>query len=156
LFAKRSIQVETSTPPLSHEASQKAAQTILVVEDENSVADILIDLLEGEGYRVLLASSGEAALTRLKSVQPDLILSDIMMPFIDGISMCRTIQHSPKYKAKSETPVVLMSAVGESAARNKCRYEAFIAKPFMLDELLEVVERILLESSQGPRASDTS
>ena len=120
-----------------------------MVEDEDSVADILIDVLEAEGYNVLLASSGEAALTRLKNIQPDLILSDIMMPFIDGVTMCWTIQHSPTYSAKSETPVVLMSAVSEAAARNKCRYEAFIAKPFMLDDLLNVVQRILRENPGG-------
>jgi CheY-like chemotaxis protein len=152
LFAKWSRQVEASTA----QSSQTAAQTILVVEDENAVADILIDVLEAEGYRVLLASSGEAALTRLKNVRPDLILSDVMMPFIDGISMCWTIQHSPTYRARSDIPVVLMSAVNEAAARNKCRYEAFIAKPFMLDELLNVVGRILRENSQSLRAMDTS
>jgi two-component system chemotaxis response regulator CheY len=120
-----------------------------VVEDEDSVADILIDVLEAEGYIVLLASSGEAALTRLKNVQPDLILSDIMMPYIDGVTMCWTIQQSPTYRARSETPVVLMSAVSEGAARNRCRYEAFIAKPFLLNELLDVVEQTLQENAEG-------
>lgn len=149
---KWSIPVDTSKA----QPSQKGAQTILVVEDEDSVADILLDVLEAEGYRVLLASSGEAALTRLKNVQPDLILSDIMLPYIDGVTMCWTIQHSPTFKATSDIPVVLMSAVSEGAERNRCRYEAFIAKPFLLEELLGVVERTLRESGEGSHSQGAS
>jgi len=130
----------TSTSPRHN---QTTAQTILVVEDEDSVAEVLIALLEAEGYKVLTAHDGQDALARLKREEPDLIISDVMMPKIDGVSMCNIIQQSPTFKACKDIPVVLMSADDPDLRRPSCKFEAFVAKPFDLDGLLGLIRRIM-------------
>jgi two-component system response regulator MprA len=132
--------VATST---TSQQNQTAAQTILVVEDEQTVAQVLVTMLEAEGYKVLAARDGQDALARLKKVEPDLIITDVTMPKIDGIAMCTIIQQSPTYKACKDIPVVLMSADGPFRSGPKCNYEAFVAKPFDLDYLLVLIERII-------------
>src|SRR5579859_3990439 len=66
--------------------------TILIAEDEQSVATLLRDILEDEGYAVLLAYNGQEALEMLKTSRPALVMTDVMMPLVDGVTLCRTIQ----------------------------------------------------------------
>jgi two-component system phosphate regulon response regulator PhoB len=130
--------------------NRTTAQTILVVEDEDSVAEVLITLLEAEGYKVLAARDGQDALARLKHEEPDLILTDVMLPKMDGIAMCRIIQQSPAYKGYKDIPVVLMSADGPFPGQQSCKIEAFVAKPFDLEVLLTLIERIMRSKFTKP------
>src|SRR3954452_19124969 len=87
--------------------------TILIAEDELSIATLLRDTLEDEGYAVMLAQNGQEALDLLKTTRPALVVTDVMMPFVDGLTLCRTIQANPSYQA---IPVIFMSAVAGSHA----------------------------------------
>jgi CheY-like chemotaxis protein len=113
---------------------------ILVVEDDTSIRELLVELLESEGYDVVSAANGLEGLRLLESEQlPHLILIDLMMPVMDGYSF-RTEQL--KNAAWSNIPTVVMSA--ESNAKEKMKkfnITAFLSKPVELEVILETVAR---------------
>jgi CheY-like chemotaxis protein len=112
---------------------------IFVVEDEPAIAEVLRDLLEMEGYAVATAGDGHAALRRLGEVRPALVLSDLMMPRLDGWGLCRALQADARYQA---IPVVLMSAGAAPDGADGCAYAAFLSKPFEVDTLLTTIRRV--------------
>jgi CheY-like chemotaxis protein len=115
--------------------------TILVVEDEFGVADVLMATLEDEGYRVVLAANGRQGLEQLLETRPALIIADYMMPIMDGAAMGRAIRATPGFE---HTPIVMTSAVAEAAIRmHFSDFQAFLRKPFRTEELLEVAGRLL-------------
>ena len=106
----------------------------LVVDDERNIVDLLTDVLEGElGLRVLRAYDGLAALEAFERARPDLVITDIMMPRLDGLSLAKRLRE--RYAAK----VILMSA----AVTPRTSEFAYIAKPFDINELLELVSTML-------------
>ncbi len=115
-------------------------RTILVVDDEVTVAEMLRATLEDEGYRVVTAADGKEALERLPELCPDLVLSDVMMPLLDGRQLANAMAEDPTLQ---QIPLVLMSAGGEWIVKDRCRYTAFVAKPFELDALLHQIEQVL-------------
>ncbi len=115
------------------------ALTLLVVEDEPSIADLLALVLEAEGYRVVLAGDGRAALVRLVEDAYDLVLSDVMLPYLDGLALARAMHADPALRA---IPLILMSAVHQPLD-GVAAYAAFLPKPFDLDVLLATVARLL-------------
>lgn len=110
--------------------------TLLVVEDDQSLLELLIGVLEDEGHTVVTAKNGLSALGMVLGVQPDLIITDVMMAGIDGVEFCKRIQANPQ---TASFPIVLCSAAKEETVKDRCQYAAFIAKPFDLDHLLGVV-----------------
>ncbi len=116
--------------------------TVLVVEDEEPILALLSALLGDEGYHVATARNGREGLDCLAVAHPDVVLCDVMMPMIDGATLCRYIQSDPAYRS---IPVVLMSAARPPLASSGCRYAAFLAKPFTLDAVLDVLERVIGE-----------
>ena len=119
--------------------------TVLVVEDEWAIADWLQSLLAEEGYGVTVASNGRQALDILKHEKPDLVLTDFMMPILDGQQLLAAIRKDP---ALADIPVVFMSSLQEPAVRQRADgYRAFLRKPFRETELLRVLEQVL-----GPKA----
>ncbi|HLZ24025.1 MAG TPA: response regulator [Ktedonobacterales bacterium] len=140
-----------------------ARATVLVVDDEASITSLLDELLESAGYRVLVANTGQAALALARTVRPTLILTDCMMPGIDGPELARRLRGSPD---TTTIPVVMMSSIRprlvprenlaelrapeERIIRNVKRgvYLAtvgdlrllFVEKPFDLDTVLDVVQ----------------
>ena len=125
----------------------KARSLVLLVEDEAPVRSFAARALQLQGHRVLEADSGEAALDILAdgSVRPDLFVTDVVMPGLDGpgwVSRIRA-QHP-------DTPVIFMSGYaedGRSAARDQVAHATFLAKPFSLKELTEIVEERLRDSA---------
>lgn len=115
-------------------------KTILVIDDELAIAEMLHAILEGEGYAVAIAANGQEALEHLASAPAELILSDLMMPILDGRNLARALKADPAYRA---IPIVLMSAVGESLVGSGVDYQGFLKKPFHLAEVLELVERLI-------------
>jgi CheY-like chemotaxis protein len=111
-------------------------KTILVVEDEGTIAGVLCDVLEDEGYQVVVAHNGQEGLARVAEAAPDMVLSDLMMPLLDGHGLCRALQADPRYQA---IPIVLMSAGERPASVSGCQYAAFVAKPFDFERLLTTV-----------------
>ena len=114
--------------------------TILVVDDEITIAEMLHAYLEDEGFHVVTAADGREALARLPEVRPDLVLSDVMMPLLDGRQLCNAMADHPEYR---RVPVVLMSAGGERVVKDHCTYTAFVPKPFELDGLIDTIRQIL-------------
>ncbi len=115
---------------------------ILVVEDEPSIAEIIRTLLEEQGYRVLDAYNGQEALNLLDKLEepPDLILTDMMMPHIDGREMLRRLQVNPAY---ATIPIIIMSAATVVNSLVNIRYNFFLQKPFDIDTLLNNVNKII-------------
>jgi two-component system alkaline phosphatase synthesis response regulator PhoP len=119
-------------------------QTILVVEDELPIAELIAVILGHAGYQTLVAGNGQEAVTCLDAGRPDLILSDIMMPIMDGRELCKRLHAHPEH---SSIPVVLMSAAYSSVNLDGCKHAGFLRKPFGAEELLQAVANILGEGS---------
>lgn len=115
--------------------------TILIVEDEQPVREFLAQALEDEGHRVVQAFHGRHALDLIARgpALPDLVLSDVMMPLLNGVELCGKLKANP---ATASVPVILMSAAARRATEGSVA-DAFIAKPFDLDVLDGLVGRLL-------------
>jgi CheY-like chemotaxis protein len=115
--------------------------TILVVDDEPGIRDVLATLLEDEGYHVLQAKNGAEALELLPREHPDLVVLDIMMPLVDGREVLRRLRAMPGQEA---THVILMSAGVRDGS--ELQVAAFLLKPFDIDQLLGTVNQLLQAS----------
>jgi two-component system KDP operon response regulator KdpE len=107
------------------------ALTVLIVDDEPDVRRILIDLFRDEGYRVIAAEDGSRALEIAATRHPDIVLSDVAMPRLDGVTLAQRLA-----RWNPPIPVVLMSA----AHTSRVGQVPFVAKPFDIDDMLAVVE----------------
>ena len=122
-------------------------QTVLVVEDDRTVAETIVYNLEREGYAALIARTGLEAIVTARSKQPDLILLDLMLPEIDGFEVCRTL------RLGSTVPIIMLTARDEEVDRVlglELGADDYVVKPFSLRELLARVKANLrrLEVSQ--------
>ena len=110
---------------------------VLLADDEFALSDTLKEFLELEGYAVQCAGNGKEALEMMLETPPDLVVSDLMMPIMDGKALLRAMRASPVLKA---TPVVLASSarrqVALPAGDDLPEFSAFLRKPFSLDEFL--------------------
>jgi len=114
---------------------------VLVVDDEIGVANLLTDVLTDEGYRVLVAVNGHDALERAAAERPDLVISDFMMPVMDGAALIEAMSENPQLK---DVPIILMSAAPEAIIRESCsNYALFVRKPFKIYDLIDVVNLLL-------------
>lgn len=109
-------------------------KTILVVDDEQAVVEFVGSLLEESDYRILRAYDGRSALLLAQNERPDLILSDIMMPIMDGLELCRHLREAP---ATADIPVVLMTA--GRVHNGDCPGVTVLPKPFDLNTLEQTV-----------------
>lgn len=113
---------------------------ILVVEDERDIRELLVYVLTREGYRVLHAPNGQAALEKLERSDVDLVLTDVTMPVMDGAQMAKLIRS----RSRKRVPVVLLSALPEATIREVYdRHEVFLQKPFQVAVLLALIRRLL-------------
>lgn len=113
--------------------------TVLVVEDERPVRELIATSLQASGLRVVQAHHGRHALEVIAKQRPDLVISDVMMPLVGGVELCRSLKADP---ATSNIPIVLMSAAGLEAGR-AANPDALVAKPFDLDAMDALVHRLL-------------
>jgi len=115
--------------------------TVLVVEDEITIALLIATVLEDEGHRVLTAGNGVQALERIAENKPDLIVSDLMMPLMDGAELAKALRENP---ATRDIPIVFMSALPQSAVDDRVDGHAgFLRKPFLEPALLALVRDVL-------------
>ena len=122
-------------------------RTVLIVDDECATLEGLLAALESAGYRVLTAANGRHALERLEESKPDLVVSDFMMPLMDGAALVQAMRANPEYR---DIPIIMMSAAPETALRKHVDgYQAFLRKPFRVSALLERIASIL----SPPRSS---
>jgi len=124
--------------------------TVLVVDDDPIVLDVVVRYLERDGLRTITAADGETARALLERESPSLVVLDVMLPEIDGLSLCRWI------RASSDLPVILLTARGEEADRIvglELGADDYVTKPFSPRELATRVRTVLRRtSSAAPRA----
>ena len=125
-------------------------QTVLVIEDENHIVDVVRDYLEQAGYRVLAARDGEGGLALARSERPDLALLDIMLPGrMDGFDVCRYIRQDP---ATATTPVIMLTArvdLPDRLVGLELGADDYITKPFSPREVVARVKAVLRRTDQG-------
>ena len=115
-------------------------RTVLVVEDDPSISDMLLALLEAEGYRAELAGDGGRALDLVDARRPDLITLDLSLPRVDGIEVLDRLS----VNGAADLPIVVVSAYTERLAeRHRRRAAAVVPKPFEIDRLLESISAAL-------------
>jgi DNA-binding response OmpR family regulator len=116
---------------------------ILVIEDEPTLFRLLDHKLKKMGYITVWAKDGEEALELLKSEKPDLVVSDVMIPYISGLEVLKQAKEDPD---TCNIPFILLSAKGQDAdilAGLELGSEDYITKPFNPDEVLLKIQRIL-------------
>jgi CheY-like chemotaxis protein len=116
--------------------------TVLIVEDEFAIADLLEMALTDEGYRVLHAANGSQGLERLtEGPLPDLVISDYMMPILDGAGLLQAMRET---EAQRDIPCIVMSSMPEANVRERIAgYAAFVRKPFQLAAVVQLVASVL-------------
>ncbi|MBN1265370.1 MAG: response regulator transcription factor [Anaerolineales bacterium] len=121
-------------------------QKIVIVEDDPTVCDMLALNLRAEGYEVLTAEDGETGLALAREADPDLVVLDIMLPVLDGLTVCRILRRS------SEVPIIVLTARGTESDKIiglETGADDYIVKPFSLGEFLARV-RAALRRGKGP------
>ena len=118
--------------------------TVLVVDDEPIVREVVVRYLAREGHRTLEAADGEEARATIELAEPDLVVLDVMLPGTDGLELCRWI------RSKSELPVIMLTARGEEADRIvglELGADDYVTKPFSPRELAARVRSVLRRST---------
>ena len=120
---------------------------VLVVDDEPQITRVLRTVLTSQGYQVRTASEGEAALTSFAEFRPELVITDLYMPHMDGVELCRRI------RALSPVPIIVLSVKGEE----KTKVEAldsgaddYVTKPFRMEELLARLRALIRRANRQP------
>jgi CheY-like chemotaxis protein len=115
---------------------------VLIVDDERCLQEAIAALLAAEGYEVELASNGREALERLSVSKPDVVLSDVMMPEMDGRQLLSEIRASG---ALQDLPVILMTAAPDALHLSLRNSVPLLRKPFLLESLTSEIRRVLSE-----------
>jgi DNA-binding response OmpR family regulator len=121
---------------------------ILVIDDEAEITEIIETFLKDAGYQILVENSSVMGIERAKSFKPDLILLDIMMPFMDGYEVCDELK---KNKETENIPVIFLTgkdARSDEGKSFKVGGDMFIKKPFNCERLLEIVRIVLLSMNR--------
>jgi DNA-binding response OmpR family regulator len=122
---------------------------ILLAEDDRDVSGILIQILQLSGYEVQHAANGVEALEMLKAFHPDLVVTDVMMPQMDGWELCRRVKLDSTHKG---VPVLILTAKSDSIAELRSfesGADEFLAKPFESTELLAVIQKLVASRVQS-------
>jgi len=124
---------------------QTAVQTILVIDDDESLRDTIGLLLENEGFRPVLMADGTAGLEQAFALRPHLILVDLRMPGLSGVEVCKRLR-----AAGMKTPVIVLSAMGDEIDKVlllEIGADDYVVKPFSMPELVARIQALLRRSS---------
>lgn len=127
---------------------------VLIVEDEETLARNLSEKLKGEGFNVLSAKDGEDGLDKIRGEHPDLIVLDIMLPKLDGLSLCRMVRRDP---ATSHIPIIMLTARGTEVDKIvglESGADDYVVKPFALGEFLARVRAVMRRAPGRPALQD--
>lgn len=131
-----------------------AAHSIVVAEDDPAVRTAVTRVLELEGYTVIGVNDGRAALDTISQREPDAVVMDVMMPFADGITVCKELRHRGV-----RTPILLLTArheIGDRVAGLDAGADDYLVKPFAVDELLARVRALLRRHESANSGSPLS
>ena len=131
-------------------------EKILVVDDDPDILDAVSMILESQGYQVFTARDGVEGLANLRAEKPNLMILDLLMPKMDGFSVCKELQ-DPRWSKYRDIPILILTSVREEASRRRYELETgreldiddYIEKPFAPDVLLERVGRLIRKPEQG-------
>jgi DNA-binding response OmpR family regulator len=126
-------------------------ETVLVVDDEPTIRDVVVQYLRREGYATLEAGDGDAARELLEREWPNLVVLDLMLPGTDGLALCRWI------RGRSQLPVIMLTARGEEADRIvglELGADDYVTKPFSPRELVARVRSVLRRSAAADERPD--
>ena len=129
-----------------------AGELILVVDDEANILDLARLYLEREGYRVDEAMDGQQALDKIESLEPALVILDIMLPEVDGFDVCRRV------RANSDVPIIMLTARDDDVDKIvglELGADDYMTKPFNPRELVARVKAILRRAESAPRRDDS-
>ena len=131
-------------------------EKILVVDDEPDVVELIGFTLRTRGYEVISAHDGLTALLKARRLQPDLVVLDVMMDGMDGLSVCEILRAQPS--TKSMPVIIVTAAAGEMAKMNSFAAGAadFVTKPFSPAELARKVTRVLESVSRQPPTGEAA
>lgn len=128
--------------------TQTRHETILVADDDTTVAAVVSRILEMEGFTVLSSGSGAAVLSRFEEARPDMVILDVMMPDMDGFAVCRALRRA------SRVPIIMLTALDDEASATRA-FEAgaddYVRKPFGAAELAARVKAILRRADASDR-----
>lgn len=130
----------------SNIGTDEISRSILVVDDERGFCDVVTVILESQGYQVQQAHHANDALGLLDETTPDLILTDMMMPEMDGVGLIKRLRETPKW---ANIPVVVISAYSEPEVQENAfaaGATGFISKPFSASELRSTVGAYFTEN----------
>src|SRR5256714_14369876 len=135
------------------ETSHAKGQSVLVVEDEHSIASFVSLYLKNAGYRVRTAANGRDALAQVAAEQPDLIVLDLMLPDIDGIEVCKRIRQ------RSDVPILMLTARDEDVDKIiglEVGADDYLTKPFNPRELVARVKSVLRRAAPARRQPESA
>ena len=131
---------------------QAMAKTILIIEDEEAIQGVVKAFLEDEGYNVVLASDGLEGMEKFREYHPDLILLDLMLPKMNGFSVCEAI------RKESQVPIIMLTALDDDDSQMKgfdALADDYITKPFSMPVVMKHIEAVLRRAEQGGAAPNT-
>jgi len=124
-----------------NDSDSPAGRTVLIVDDEFGVLEVLEFILQDAGFKVVSAVNGQDALVRLKETKPDLVIVDLMMPILDGIGVIQSIRSDDGLR---NIPIILVSALPESTVSQRSQaYNAFLRKPYKTEDLMREIAILL-------------
>jgi two-component system, OmpR family, KDP operon response regulator KdpE len=126
--------------------SSNETSRVLVVDDEPQITRVLRTVLTSHGYQVKTAGEGESALSSFGDWKPELVITDLYMPHMDGVELCKRI------RASSNVPIIVLSVKGEERAKVEALdagADDYVTKPFGADELLARVRAMLRRANAG-------
>ena len=132
---------------------QLVEEKILLIEDDADISELLQYNFEREGYKVFIAGDGELGLRQAAQLVPDLIVLDLMLPGLDGLSVCRKLRAHPQTQ---EIPIVILTAKGEESdvvIGLEMGADDYVTKPFSPKELLARIRAVLRRPRQTPAPS---
>jgi len=136
------------TAPADTQSETAQTKTILVVDDESNIRRLLRQELETEGYRVEEAKDGVSALAAVKKAKPDLIITDVMMPRLDGFDLAAVLKTNPE---TANIPTVILSIVEDKDRGFRLGIDRYLTKPIDVAELLSSVDILLTSHSASRR-----
>ena len=122
------------------------SKMILIIEDEESIQNIIKAFLEDAGYTVILAADGMEGIEQFRTNKPDLVLLDLMLPKIDGFAVCEIL------RKESHVPIIMLTALDDDASQMKgfdALADDYITKPFSMPLVVKHIEAVLRRAEQG-------
>ncbi len=121
---------------------EKINELILIVDDEPNIRETAAFILETEGYQVIKACNGEEGLDQVKQLRPRVVLLDVMMPKMDGYTLCKKIKQDPELK---DTFVIMLTAKGQKVDEQHAILmgaDAYMTKPFDAEEIMWYIQKM--------------